>query len=207
MDKTQVAKIALGLIGEDDQITSIDEDCNAARKVKAVFDQCRQSFLARHEWKFAKRTLDLSARAEDVNYPLILYSSAFPLPSNMMRFIAVVDPELEAGLYSIENGPNGSEIHIDSDGPITVQLVEDCEDIARFTPLAARALAGELATFVADALGATDRIKAKAEGKRVQWLRDARQENQHAAAPRVRPTSPWIKARLGSRRDIDGHPQ
>jgi hypothetical protein len=136
--------------------------------VKRAWEATRQFVLAEAHWSFALRTVELTQRTDDSDWPIALGRKAFPLPADMVELVEIVEPcylAEEDELYSIERGPNGQEILADDAGPITIRYVRDGSDIADPTswpPSFVQAFAWRLAWQISDAMGAEKARKDRA---------------------------------------------
>jgi hypothetical protein len=195
-----LANMALQHLGESDRIASPDEDSKGARAVKAAWEGVRLFVLSEAHWSFAVRTVALSSRPADPEFPIALGRTAFPLPADLVSFIEIVDPELDddEDLYSIEAGPSGSEILVDDPGPITIRYVRDTAaiaDPARWPPSYDRAFSFYLAWQISDEMGADKARKDRALNGYTGALRIAKRTNARTKAPKRQAMTPWTRAR------------
>jgi hypothetical protein len=196
-----IANIALGHLGEDNRISGPDEESKAARAVKRAWEATRQFILAEANWSFALRTIDLTERVADPDWPIALERKAFPLPADLVTFVEIVEPRrLEDGkdCFSIEGGPNGQEILCVDAGPITVRYVRDGQDIAdptRWPPAYIEAFAFRLAWQISDELGADKGRKDRALTASDRALKLAKRGNTHTKARRRESAGDWVRAR------------
>lgn len=58
--ETLICNLALGHIGHGTQIANLDEQSNAARRCKLVYDKCRDGVLEDIDWSFARRFVPLA---------------------------------------------------------------------------------------------------------------------------------------------------
>jgi hypothetical protein len=196
-----IANIALGHLGEDDRIQAPDEDGKAARSVKRAWEATRQFVLAEAHWSFALRTVELTQRTDDSDWPIALGRKAFPLPADMVELVEIVEPcylAEEDELYSIERGPNGQEILADDAGPITIRYVRDGSDIADPTswpPSFVQAFAWRLAWQISDAMGAEKARKDRAFNASDKALKLARRANARTKPHQRNRSGDWVKSR------------
>lgn len=201
-----IANLALGHIGEDDRISDPDENSRAAREVKTAWEPTRLFVLADANWSFAIRTLELAARPADPLWPIALGRTAFPLPADLVNLAEIIDPDLydDDDEFAIEGGPNGSELLVESDGPITVRYVRDGLDIAdpaRWSPGFSEAFAFRLAWQISDPLSADKGRKDRADVAYTKALRKAKKANARTKPFRQNPPTEWSQARRGGRTD------
>lgn len=195
-----LANLALQHLGEGDRIASPDEESKGARAVKAAWEGVRLFVLSEAHWSFAIRTLALTARTDDPDFPLALNRRAFPLPADLVTLVEIVDPDLDADedLYSVEGGPSGSEILTEDPGPITIRAVFDrpeFADPARWPPSFDRAFSFYLAWQISDEMGADKARKDRALNGYGSALKVAKRTNARTKAPKAQATTPWTRAR------------
>lgn len=198
----QIANVALQHIGEGDRITAPDEASKPARAIKAAWDLTRLFVLSEAHWAFALRTLELTARSADPLFPIALGRNAFPMPADLVELVEIVTPCLddESDSYSIERGPNGTELLTDDPGPITIRYVRDNEAIADPTswpPAFVEAFAWHLAWQISEELAADKARKDRAQAAAIAALRKAKRANTRTKSPRAEATTPWTSARQG----------
>jgi len=113
--QVKIANMALVGLGAD-QILSLTEDSENARKVKAVFDLLRDEVLRKHPWNFAidRRSLNLLAAA-----PAYEWANAFQIQGDIIRII-------EAETNDVEFVQEGDKI-------LTNEGTFNCKCIVRIT--------------------------------------------------------------------------
>jgi hypothetical protein len=209
MNRVQLSNLALQHIGEDDRITSPDESSRPARILRNAWDATFEFILGEANWSFAILTRALVARAVNTNFPLALERTAFPLPADLVRLVEIVDPDLsdDNDEFSVEGGPNGSELLCEETGPITIRYVAnraEFADPARWPPLFCEAFAFRLAWQISDALaadkGRKDRVARAAE----EMLAKARKANNKFKAPKGNAMTNWSRARIVGTNRIPG---
>lgn len=200
LDQVQCANQALGHIGEDDQISDLNEGSKAARTINVHWEPVRLFLLSKINWAFASRTIELAARPADPTFPIARGRTAFPLPAGYIRLIEIVDPDLydDDDEFSIETGPSGPELVVDHAGPITVRMVQDVPAIRepqRWPPEFIEAFAFRLAWSICDTLSADRKRKSDANTGYLLALRDAKKVNARTRPFRRNPPSDWTRAR------------
>lgn len=88
---TDIANLALAQL-DLDPIQSIDENSDKAKKVRPVWQTALETFLAAHEWSFAKRIVRPAELAIDAA-SFMPYRYAFALPENLVKLRALTRPE------------------------------------------------------------------------------------------------------------------
>jgi hypothetical protein len=208
-DRVGLSNLALQHIGEDDRIVSPDEDSRPARAIRTAWDLTYEFVLAEANWGFATLTLAIGKRAVHPDFPIALERNAFPLPPDLVRFGEVIEPDLndETDAFSIEGGPNGSELLAAEDGPITIRYVAnraEFKDPARWPSLFCEAFAFRLAWQISDALAADKARKDRAFDGSEKALSRARRANNRMKARKGNASTPWSRSRRSSAVPIPG---
>ncbi len=156
--ETDIANLALNILGET-QITSIDDtESRDARAVKVVYAHERDKLLQRAQWSFAKKQATISKLA---TAPLYKWMGAYQLPSDLLRLIEI--DEIDAWnpkeyfdiqgkqlfLYRAET----SDIAADT---ADIEYIYRCVDTTNYTALFIDALATALAARLARKLTGSD---------------------------------------------------
>lgn len=204
-DYVTIANLALNHIGEADEIAAPGETGKAATAIRKAWRPSILFVLSEANWSFALRTVALTARAADAAWPVALERTAFILPGDLVRLTEIIEPELElddpelGDRYSIECGPNGTELQVEEDGPITIRYVRsgaDVEDPARWTPAFVKAFQFYLAWQIADALAAKQSRKDRAIAAYADAIRLAKRVNNKTKAPKGNATTEWSRSRV-----------
>lgn len=156
--KTDIANLALNLLGEG-IITSIDDtESNLARSIKTVFDHERDKLLERSRWRFAKSMTTLSKLAETPTYK---WTAAYQLPSDFIKLIEVdrVDAwnpheylDVQAGkLYMFR-----TEDYETASDTVDIEYIKRVTDTTLYSPLFVDALAHAVAARVCRKLTGSD---------------------------------------------------
>lgn len=180
-DFVTIANLAASALGEDDQLSSPDDDTHISRSVRAVWDVERRAALRDHSWNFAMRRVALPKVAVSSQDPYP-FSFAYRLPADCVRLIEVMgfgrsDYQLEAD-FILANAP----------APMRVRYLADVTEPALWDDLFVKAFAMRIAWQIADRItGDPNRVQlaerkyrsALSEAKRV----DARENPQIAFEP------------------------
>lgn len=147
-DIPTIANLAMQKLGEEDQLTSLDEDRTAARAMRVAWDIVRRQILRKGKFNFSIRRRALAAQASSSPgysspYP---FSNRFPLPAAALRLVEIIEPAGIVDAYKNEGGA----VLADSDGPVWVRVVEDVPDTTQWDDLFVEAFACRLAWQVAD---------------------------------------------------------
>lgn len=190
-DYVGIANLAVGFLGETDQLRAPDDDSHVGRTIAAAWDLTRRAAIRAHSWNFATRFARLAAQAEVDPATLGRYAYTYPLPAQNLRLVAVAQLSDERAFRLA-----GKSILCDHAGPIDIEYLVDVVDPALWDDSFDVVMARRLAFQVAD------RITGDSGRKRDAW---AAYERELAAAKRVdaleNPApidalSPWEEARL-----------
>ena len=201
-----IANVSAQHIGEDSRIQDPDESSRVARIVKTAWEPTRQFILSEANWSFALRTVALTSRVDNPDWPIALGRIPYILPADMVRLAEIVDPDLDLDdrRYSIESGPNGQELLVDpclvsATDPVTIRYVRDTAAIADPTgwpPAFVEAFAWRLAWEISDPLAADKGRKDRALMAAEKALSKARKVNNKTKAPIGNEETDWSRARL-----------
>lgn len=196
-----LANKALQHIGESDRIVDPSENTKPARAIKRAWDLTRIFLLGKANWSFAVRTVTVTMREPDVDWPIALGRNAFVMPADIVRFIEIVQPgylDDELDRYQFEGGPNGQELLTTDPGPITIRYVRDGADIAdpaNWSTQYAEAFAFRLGWEVSDELAADKGRKDRALAAYKEALIEGRKANNRYKARRRQHSGDWVNAR------------
>lgn len=192
----EIANLATGFFGEDDQIRSPDDDSKPARSVRAAWVKTRQFVLSKTDWSFASRYSRLSARPDtNAEYPVLGYAYAYPLPARFVRLVRIVEPEGARDDYAIRRGPSGREIFTDYAGPLEIEWIEDVEEVARWSVEFVEAFTMRLAWHVADRLSGDKQRKQQAYDAYREALSSGRNSDARQKPPRAHAQGDWSRGR------------
>ncbi len=206
--ETDVANLGLGYCGEG-KISSIDDSASkSARTIKSVFSQLRRELLSLGNWSFAQRTLELTERAANVDFPLPHFANAFPLPAGFLRLDDIIEPKLGADEWAIEEGPTGPELLCDTGEIPIVRVTMDHLVPARWSPLFIKLFAAEIGLRCGPELNGDKGQRDRAKIDRRDALRELRSNNLQTKAVKAKGGTPFTTSRsYGSSVTIAGqHP-
>lgn len=83
---TEIARNALNLLGDNIEITSLDDGTKQANHVKLVFNRCLDEVLRAYPWTFALKRYALAHTDEKPTYG---YEKIFVYPSDCLRIVEV----------------------------------------------------------------------------------------------------------------------
>jgi hypothetical protein len=138
--ETDIANLAAVKIGSETRITSLDDNRPLARTLSAVWDIERRATLRDGSFNFSARRgalAQIDIADKTTIYP---YSAAFELPTDALRLIEVLNPEVRDS-YQLE----GRQILADTTGPLYARWIIDVEEPASWDDAFAEAFACRLA--------------------------------------------------------------
>lgn len=138
----QIANNVGTLIGDDDQLLSLEDDSGLAEAIRAVWDMCRQETIRDGAWNAFMSRAELPALAPASARVIYPWQAAFQLPADNLRLIEVI--ELPDNRWSIE----GKRILADSAGPIFIRYLRDIAEPAEWDALFATAFARRIAVQI-----------------------------------------------------------
>lgn len=117
MDQTQIANVALQMLGEK-RISQIDEGTPLSIRVLNLWDATWFTFLESHDWRFARKLTTLAMVGTD---PSVDWAYAYTKPTDclMPRFLVPTNesgqqsPSLISGVTPYPFEVIGTEIHTD----------------------------------------------------------------------------------------------
>lgn len=144
---TEVCKLALDLL----QGGSVSDITNATTSIEEIcyrwYDHTRRKLLRQHPWNFAIQRAELAASA---TAPLFGATAKFPVPSDFLRLLRVVDEEnriISADEYFFED--RSIMFRWSEDTVARIIYITDEEDVTKFDDLFIDLLAVEIAMSIA----------------------------------------------------------
>jgi hypothetical protein len=140
------------------------------------------------------------ARAAEPDWPIALDRVAFPLPADMVRFVEIIDPELDDDddSYSIEGGPNADRAAVTEDPGTDHRLAMSAPrrvaGSARWPPPFVEAFTWRLAWQISDPLSADKGRKDRALAAD-KAIAPPSAPTTGPRAARAISTTPWSRAR------------
>lgn len=130
----QIANMALTGVGAT-RITALDQACEEARHVNAVYDPMLEEVQAAHPWNFTVTREELALLAEA---PEFGWSYAFQLPTGCLR---VLGTDLDENGYPwvIENGKL-----LTDQTTVKIKYIKKITDTTQFSPAFVNAFAARL---------------------------------------------------------------
>lgn len=183
---TAIGNLALTKLGDEGEISSLEEDTRAARAVNSCFAMMRDAVLRAHPWNFATRRAQLPPLAVP---PAGHWggASVFPLPTDFLR------------LQEIEGDPawqlEGGNLLVSTTGAVNIRYTARVTDTGEFDPLFAEALACRIAAQIALRITGNASAKEGAEAQYRQALLDAKRVDGQDNPPDEFPETSWVLSR------------
>jgi hypothetical protein len=175
ISETSICNSALIKIGAD-RIISIDEGSKRSIACKDRLSFCRNEVLAAHNWKFAKKRLQLAALGTT---PAFGWSYEYQLPADYLNMVQ--DPE-ELDVvrdYVVE----GRKL-LANDNPVKILYIFEETSYGNWEFLAAEALAWRLAVDIAYLVSQSKEVAALMLQGYQMALKDARYNDSRQQPPR-----------------------
>ncbi len=132
----QIVNLALGRIGQG-PVTSIETPTSVNEiRMAAHYAPCRQKLLRAYIFNFSKKLATLTAASGVA--PAFGYSSAFSMPADSLRLLAVgdvtINDDTPAGYYDFDDGYLCTD-QTDNDGNLQIQYVKDVKTVSKWDVL------------------------------------------------------------------------
>lgn len=194
--QVQVVNLALTKLGQD-RVISIDDDVEAARIMRSLWDLTVDTVLSRHPWKFATLRASLPALADAPAYE---WSLQYRLPESCLRLVQVSDDWVfytkDTPFFTLEGGADGGQyILTDEQAPLRVRYVQRVTNVGRWPPLFARAVAMHLS---ADACEKLTQSNTKLQSAMLAYdmaIKEAKRSSAIEMPPAQLPESAWLASR------------
>lgn len=175
---------ALAMLGAK-SIISLDDGTTEANLCKALYDPVRDAALEMGNWSFATKWLEIPRMA---NPPAGEYTSAFPLPPDVLRVIFVGTDFNHPEQWQRE----GNNIRKDGDKCKCQVLVREV-DVTKYSPMFVQALSTYLASELA--IGITNsKTMAEYYASTAAKKMDEAINNDNAQGRARKITSNWLQA-------------
>jgi hypothetical protein len=188
----KIVNAALTRLGNNSQLTSMEQGGNVAARFAATWDLVRRALLARHPWNFAIERALLNASGDA---PAFGWARRFQLPAGCLRWL----PPAQGDADFFEGEREGDYILTDAEAPLKVRFIADHDDVTRWSPGFVEAITHCLAGWVSEGVTQSGRISERADaiadeavriGKRLDGL-----ESTPGRRPRAVVASSWLRAR------------
>lgn len=157
--EVKICNIALGRIGNSQQIQSLTEDSNEAKVCKLFYESVRDSVLEDFTWPFAQKYVSLGLIEEEPNLD---WGFKYQYPSDCIHAIRIlngasrVNPPLVP--FQIGNDASGLVLYTDQEDAI-LQYTMRFTDPVRFSPTFADATSWRMAYEIAMPLAVKETIR------------------------------------------------
>ena len=148
--QVEIANYAIIQLGAT-PISSLEEDSNEAKVIKAIWDQTRRDLLRDHAWNFAIKRANL---AQSTTPPGHDYTYRHALPSDLLFAVQVFDTDdykIE-GKFVVSNSPN-----------ISLKYVSDIKDVNEFSSDFCTVLSLRIAADIAYSITKSETLSQKIE--------------------------------------------
>lgn len=160
----EIGNLALSKLGDEGEITSLEENTRAARAINGCFTAMRDAVLRAHPWNFATRRAQLPALADAVVWG---DWTAFSLPTDFLRLLEV--DGTDAQKIGAFNDPfwqiEGQQILARRGGPLNIRYTARITESGLWDALFAEALACRIAMQVAVRI--TGNLSAQQQAERM----------------------------------------
>ena len=183
MDKTGIANLALGSLGEA-RIQSLTDNNSRARACNARLNDVITTVLRMHTWNSALERATLT----NVGEPVFGWNYIFQLPVGCIKVVEV-DP---VSRYQVEK-----KNILSNEKTLNVLYVGNPTDINNLDSLLAEAIAMKLALEICETLTSKQGLKQEMMQRYVISLQEARAANSHDKTPEHRERSSFLDAKRG----------
>lgn len=146
-----VSNLALQKIGADDRIVDPDEDRDAARALRAVWDDVRQACIRGGDkvprWNFANTYFQVPALAPNSFTVPFGWTSGFRMPEGFLRLTEIVDPAAAIDDYRLIADET---VITKTAGPLRGWFLKDIVEPEKWDALFVETFAARLGFQVAD---------------------------------------------------------
>jgi len=183
MDKTGIANLALGNLGEA-SIQSLSDNNARARACSARIDDVITTILRMHIWNSALERKLLT----NIGEPLFGWNYMYQLPAD---YIKVVEVE-PVSKYMVEK-----KNILSNEKTLYLLYIAKPTDIGNLDPLLAEAIAMKLAWEIAETLTSKSGLKQEMMQKYIIALQEARSANSKDKTPERRERNSYYDAKKG----------
>lgn len=186
-----VVNLALTKLGQD-RVISINDDVEAARVMRSLWDITVDCVLADHPWRFATLRTTLPALAAAPEYG---WSLQYALPEACLRLIQVSDD----WVFYTQDSPSftleGANILTDETAPLRVRYVQRVTNVGLWPALFARSVAMQLASDACEKLTTSTSKGERAMLEYDVTVKKAKRQNAIELPPGQLPETAWLAAR------------
>lgn len=196
--QTDICNLTLTLLGEP-SIVSIDDDSNAARTLKAIYDLERLSELRAHNWTFSLFDKQVASVAQT---PVPPYTYSYRLPSDCLKVITVGGIRQQLDSINYRTGLEklyilrGKMLYTNMAGPQWFNYVQDVTDTTMFDPCFNQSLAARMAWTACERITGSTAKRAKCQSEYDDKMVDALINNAVEQLPDGIADGAWTTSRL-----------
>lgn len=190
-NQVQVINLALTKLGQDRAI-SMNDDTEAVRVMRSLWDITVDCVLAAYPWKFAILRTELAALAAAPAYG---WSLQYALPESCLRLVQVGD---EWAFYTQAPATfelEGGRILTNQGAPLRVRYVQRLANVGLWPALFARTVAMQLAADAAEKLTGSNAKFESAMAALEIAVNEAKRQNAIERPPQRLPDGDWLAAR------------
>ena len=191
LSQTEIVNLALTRLGQD-RVISINDDVEAARVMRSLWDFTRDAVLASYPWKFANKRTSLPALAAAPDYG---WARQFTVPEECMRLVQVGDDYVfYTGLletFQLEGGV----IMTDEAAPLRLRYVERVTNVGLWPVLFGRVVALQLAIDACEKLTTSSAKQGALNEAYALAVAQARKQSAIERPPQRVDHSDWLNAR------------
>jgi len=186
----EICNNALIDLGEE-AIASLADNTKAARLCNQRWPAVRDAVLRAHPWNCAAREAQLAASANNAGWQ---YQSAYPLPADCLRVLAVCSGGAAVEEWEVQAGA----VLCDETGALDIAYIARLDDPRLYDPLLCEALTARLSATLAYPITASTGLAQAFWSAYADKLREARGVDAREASPPAAPSSTtWLAAKLG----------
>lgn len=191
LSQTEIVNLALTRLGQD-RVISINDDVEAARVMRSLWDFTRDAVLAGYPWKFAIKRTSLPALAAAPEYG---WARQFTVPEECMRLVQVGDDYVfYTGLletFQLEGGV----IMTNEAAPMRLRYVERVTNVGLWPVLFGRVVALQLAIDACEKLTTSSAKQGALNEAYALAVAQARKQSAIERPPQRVDHSDWLNAR------------
>jgi hypothetical protein len=191
LSQTEIVNLALTRLGQD-RVISINDDVEAARIMRSLWDFTRDTVLAGYPWKFAIKRTSLAALADAPAYG---WAHQLAVPEECMRLVQVGDDYVfYTGLletFQLEGGM----IMTDESAPLRLRYVQRISNVGLWPVLFGRVVAMQLAIDACEKLTTSSAKQNVLNESYLLAVAQARKQSAIERPPQRADNSDWLNAR------------
>ena len=176
---TLTANLALAMLSEDPIASVNPPDPNKRGRLCYQFiDSSRRAMLAAGQWRCAKRQFQASAAAATLPFG----GTAYPVPPDYIRMYELHDHQERWEVMNLAG--IGVCVVTRAGAPLNEDYIFDLQDYTQMDTLLVKAIAADLATWMALPLSRDSALRSSCESERDNYLSLARTVSAQQATPR-----------------------